>query len=114
MGYIKGSYHGSFKDHILYHSRMSRKAWPGSSKISELKTCCEEVLRAQEFGFVGSTWKLLCSSFVVMTSFLFRDYNTPPKKELHRSRQAGVWQRISKLQSQTRGQPMQRIRLVST
>ena len=33
------------------------------------------------------TWRLLCSSSLVMTCFLFRDYNTLSKKELHRSLQ---------------------------
>ena len=33
------------------------------------------------------TWRLLCSSFLVMTCFLIGDYKILPKKELHRSLQ---------------------------
>ena len=36
------------------------------------------------------TWRLLCSSFLVMTSFLIGDHNILPKQELHRSLQVFV------------------------
>ena len=36
------------------------------------------------------TWRLLCSSFLVMTFFLIGDYNILPQKELHRSLQVEV------------------------
>ena len=32
-----------------------------------------------------STWRLLCSSFLILTSFLNKDYNILQQKELHRS-----------------------------
>ena len=42
-----------------------------------------------------STWRLLCSAFLVMTCLLIRDSNLLPKKELHRSLQVcinhGTW-----------------------
>ena len=34
-----------------------------------------------------STWRLLCSSFLVLTCFLIGGYNVLPKKELHGSLQ---------------------------
>ena len=39
---------------------------------------------------VGSTLRLLCSPFLVLTCFLLRDYSILPKKELHRSLQVGA------------------------
>ena len=35
----------------------------------------------------GFTWRLLCSSFLVMTCLIATDHNIPPKRELHRSLQ---------------------------
>ena len=42
------------------------------------------------------TWRLLCSSFLVMTCFLLGDYNILPKKELHRSLQV-IWFKVCSL-----------------
>ena len=39
---------------------------------------------------VDSIWRLLCSPFLVRTSFLLRGDHTLPKKELHRSLQVDV------------------------
>ena len=40
------------------------------------------------YGSVLCSWRLLCSSFLVMTCFLIRDQNVLPKKKLHRNLQA--------------------------
>ena len=37
-----------------------------------------------------ATWRLLCSSFLVMTSFLIGDHNILPQKELQRSLQVAT------------------------
>ena len=45
------------------------------------------VLTATSDVINSSTWRLLCSSFLVETCFFVRGFNVPPKKELHRGLQ---------------------------
>ena len=49
-----------------------------------------EVLVALSGFCLVHTWRLLCSSFLVMACFLVRGYDGLPKKELHRSLQVAT------------------------
>ena len=56
---------------------------------------CKDGRRGREGA--DSTWRLLCSSFLVITCLLIGDYDILPKKKLHRSLQvdedcAAIWE----------------------
>ena len=54
------------------------------SGLQNLKGLCEGTVQRAHRCFIALTWRLLCSSFFVMTRFI-GDCNILPKKELHRS-----------------------------